>query len=329
MKNNTLIGIIVIFFSVVLSVNSCNSPNEPGFTPVIAMHGGAGTITRDNMTRDKERDIRTAIDLALKSGFEIMENGGSSIDAVVAAVTVLEDSPHFNAGKGAVFASNGKNELDASIMDGKTLNAGAVSGTKHIKNPIKLARLVMDSSRHVFFYGDGAENFARNHDLEFVPEDYFFTQERWDSFLKAKNREAEKMGTVGVVALDKSGNLAAGTSTGGLTNKKFGRIGDSPVIGAGTYADNRTCAVSATGTGEYFIRTSAASSVSKLMHLAGKSLQEALDQVIHKDISTLGGSGGFVGIDSRGRVGFSFNTEGMYRGYLYQDEDPVVLFYKD
>jgi len=306
---------------------ACNS--TPTETPraVLVLHGGAGTITRKNLTPEMEKEYRTTLESALSKGYGILSRGGSSVDAVEKVVSFMEDSPLFNAGKGAVFASNGKNELDASIMDGKTLNAGAVSGITHIKNPIQLARLVMDSSRHILFYGNGAEEFAAMHNVPFVNEDYFFTERRWNSFKNAQ--KSSKHGTVGVLALDLQGNLAAATSTGGLTNKRFGRIGDSPIIGAGTYANNNTCAVSATGTGEYFIRTNAAATVSALMEFGDRSLQVALNTVIHEKISDLGGTGGLIGLDSKGNVAFAFNTEGMYRGYIKEAGSPVVNIYKD
>lgn len=280
-------------------------------------------------------------------GHQILSEGSSAIGAVELVIRRLEDSPLFNAGKGAVFTSTGTNELDASIMDGKTLNAGAVAAVKHIKNPVIAARLVMEKSPHVFLTGDGAEEFAREHDVEFVAPEYFYTDRRWESYIKRKEKEVkkaaastdsetdrevdgdEKYGTVGVAALDRSGNLAAGTSTGGTTFKRFGRVGDSPIIGAGTYADNNTCAVSGTGTGEYFIRLAIAHHVSALMAYEGKSVQEASDIMIHQKLTGLGGDGGVIAIDRHGNIAFSFNTDGMYRGHAGADGTPVVKIYRD
>ncbi len=244
----------------------------------LVIHGGAGTIKKETLPPEIEAEYEAKLTEALRTGYEILNNGGSSLDAVTNVINVLEDSPLFNAGKGAVFANNGLNELDASIMDGKTLNAGAVAGVKHIKNPITLARLVMEKSPHVMLAGGGAEIFARENGIDLVEQEYFYTDSRWKSLQRAIEKESgkpissvlsdydvDKLGTVGCVALDKDGNLAAGTSTGGMTNKKFGRIGDSPIIGAGTYANNNTCAVSCTGHGEYFIRLSVARDISSLM----------------------------------------------------------------
>ncbi len=298
----------------------------------IVIHGGAGTITRENLSQEMELEYRMVLEQALNTGYAIIASGGSSVDAVEATLVVLEDSYLFNAGKGAVFNSAGKNELDASIMDGKSLQAGAVSGVRHLKNPIKAARMVMDESHHVLLYGGGAETFASEHDLEFVEADYFFTERRWQSLQKARQKavdQSEKHGTVGAVALDRHGNLAAATSTGGLTNKRFGRIGDSPIIGAGNYANNNTCAVSATGTGEYFMRTVAAHNVSSAMEHGGYSLSEALSLVLNNQIGALGGTGGMIGIDKEGNIAMVFNTEGMYRGYYLNNEEPVVKIYAD
>jgi beta-aspartyl-peptidase (threonine type) len=246
----------------------------------------------------------------------------------------MEDSPLFNAGKGAVFSSQGINELDASLMDGGTLASGAVAGVTRIKNPIVLARYVMERSWHVLLAGPGAEAFAAEQGMELVDRKYFFTQRRWDALEKARAKEAaqpaeKKHGTVGVIVLDAAGNLAAGTSTGGLTNKRFGRVGDSPIVGAGTYADNRTCGVSGTGQGEYFIRLGVARDISALMEYRGYDVQRACDTVIQEKLTALGGSGGVVALDARGNVGFSFNTSGMYRGYLKQGSEPITLIYKD
>jgi len=303
---------------------------------VVAIHGGAGTILRENMTPDQEREYHEALRVAMQTAAATLESGGTALDAVVAAIVTMEDSPLFNAGKGAVFSNRGINELDASLMSGKTLAAGAVAGVTRIKNPILLARLVMEHSSHVLLAGSGAEAFAAEQGVEMVDPAYFFTQDRWDSLQKAKEKEHEgarpevkKHGTVGVVVRDKDGNLAAGTSTGGLTNKRFGRVGDSPIVGAGTYADNRSCAVSGTGQGEYFIRLGVARDIAALMEYRGWDLQRACDHVIGEKLTALGGSGGVVALDAKGNVAFAFNTSGMYRGYLKKGAEPVTLIYRD
>ena len=308
----------------------------------LAIHGGAGTIERGNMTPEKERAYCNGLEQALSAGYEILKRGGSSLDATEAAVRVLEDDPHFNAGRGSVFTSAGTNEMDASIMDGRTLKAGAVGSVQHIKNPIALARLVMEKSPHVMLDCAGAEAFAKANGMELVDQKYFFTQERWDALQKVKAAEKNKAtgdgisflitdqdrhGTVGAVALDKDGNLAAATSTGGTTNKMPGRIGDTPVIGAGTYANNQTCAVSCTGDGEYFIRVVAAHEVSALMQYGGMKLQEA-GQTAVNSVKKLGGTGGLIAIDRNGDIALQFNTSGMYRGYVDPDGKFVVEIYR-
>ena len=309
----------------------------------LVVHGGAGTIERSEMTPQREREYRAGLERALTAGYEILKRGGSSLDATEAAVRVLEDDPHFNAGKGAVFTSVGTNEMDAAIMDGKTLNAGAVASLKHIQNPVSLARLVMEKSGHVMLDGEGAEAFAKVNGIQLLPDQkYFFTQERWEALQKIKAAEKsgggagekkylitdqDRHGTVGAVALDQNGNLAAATSTGGTTNKRAGRVGDSPVIGAGTYANNITCAVSATGDGEYFIRATVAHDVSALMEYCGMSVQEAAQSALHK-VAKLGGSGGLIAIDRQGDVALPFNTSGMYRGYVDPNGKFVVEIYK-
>jgi L-asparaginase / beta-aspartyl-peptidase len=308
----------------------------------LVIHGGAGTIERSKTTPEKEREYRAGLGRALTAGCEILKRGGSSLDATEAAVRVLEDDPHFNAGKGSVFTSAGTNEMDAAIMDGKTLAAGAVAVLKHIKNPISLARLVMEKSGHVMMDGDGAEAFAQENGIKLVDQKYFFTQERWEALQKIQAAEKKRTGTVGkafvitdqdrhgtvgAVALDKSGNLAAATSTGGTTNKRPGRVGDTPVIGAGTYANNATCAVSATGDGEYFIRVTAARDISALMEYHGISLKEAGQAVLDK-VAKLGGTGGLIAIDNQGNVTLPFNTAGMYRGYVDPDGKFVVEIYR-
>jgi L-asparaginase / beta-aspartyl-peptidase len=308
----------------------------------LAIHGGAGTIDRGEMTPEREGEYRAGLERALTAGYEILKRGGSSLDATEAAVRVLEDDPHFNAGKGSVFTSAGTNEMDAAIMDGKTLAAGAVASLKHIKNPISLARLVMEKSGHVMMDSEGAESFAKENGIELVNQKYFFTQKRWDALQKIKAAERsrtsgpgkeflitdqDRHGTVGAVALDQSGNLAAATSTGGTTNKRPGRVGDTPVIGAGTYANNATCAVSATGDGEYFIRATVGRDVSALIEYRGMSLKDAAQAALDK-VAKLGGTGGLIAIDGQGNVTLPFNTAGMYRGYLDPNGKFVIEIYR-
>ena len=307
----------------------------------LVIHGGAGTLERSKMTPQQEQEYRAGLERSLRAGLEILQRGGSSLDATEAAVRVLEDDPHFNAGKGAVFTSAGTNELDAAIMDGQTLKAGAVASVKRIKNPISLARLVMEKSPHVMLDCVGAEAFAQEQGVELVEEKYFFTQERWDALQRVKHGEKQagaagkrfiisdqdRHGTVGAVALDANGNLAAATSTGGTTNKRPGRIGDSPVIGAGTYANNATCAVSGTGDGEYFIRATVAHDISALMEYRGMSLPAAAQAALDK-MAKLGGEGGLIAIDKNGEMALPFNTSGMYRGYTGQNGKIVVDIFK-
>lgn len=309
----------------------------------LVIHGGAGTIECSEMTPEKEREYRAGLERALTAGYAILKRGGSSLDATEAAVRFLEDDPHFNAGKGAVFTSAGTNELDAAIMDGKTLNAGAVAVVKYVKNPISLARLVMEKSGHLMMDGEGAEAFARENGVERLPDQkYFYTQERWDALEKIKTAERKRTsragkpfvitgqdrhGTVGAVALDQNGDLAAATSTGGTTNKRPGRVGDTPVIGAGTYANNATCAVSATGDGEYFIRATVSRDVSALMEYRGMSLRGAAQAALDK-VAKLGGTGGLIAIDRQGNIALPFNTSGMYRGYLDPNGKFVIKIYK-
>ena len=308
----------------------------------LAIHGGAGTIERTNMTPEREHEFRAGLEGALTTGYEILKRGGSSLDATEAAVRTLEDDPHFNAGKGSVFTSAGTNEMDAAIMDGKTLAAGAVASLKHIKSPIDLARLVMEKSGHVMMDSEGAEAFAKENGIELVDQKYFFTQDRWDALQKIKAAEKsrtsgvgkaflitdqDRHGTVGAVALDQDRNLAAATSTGGTTNKRPGRIGDTPVIGAGTYANNATCAVSATGDGEYFIRATVGRDVSALMEYRGMSLNDAARAALDK-VAKLGGKGGLIAIDQQGNIVLPFNTAGMYRGYVDPNGKFVVEIYE-
>lgn len=309
-----------------------------GQSPIaIVVHGGAGTISRDRMTPELEKAYRQKLEEALRKGYGILQNGGSSLDAVEATIQILEESPLFNAGRGAVFTDAGTNELDASIMDGKTLNAGAVAGVRRIKSPIQAARAVMERSPHVMLTGEGAEAFARAVGLEMVEPDYFKDEKRYQQYLRAKQKsgkqsldyeEIEKHGTVGCVALDQAGNLAAGTSTGGMMMKRFGRVGDSPIIGAGTYADNAACGVSATGWGEYFIRLAVAHDIVALMKYKGMSVQEAAQTVIDK-VGKLGGDGGVIALDRQGNIAMPFNTKGMYRGYVDTQGNIKVMIYDD
>jgi beta-aspartyl-peptidase (threonine type) len=288
-------------------------------------------MSRAKLTPEKEAEYREALKHALTTAEATLVQGGSSIDAVVAAINTMEDSPLFNAGKGAVFTNIGTNEFDASIMNGADLQAGAVASVKNIKNPIALARAVMDHSPHVMLVGAGAEAFAEIHNIERADAEYFYTERRWQSLQKVRARQEKENagGTVGVVILDTYGNLAAGTSTGGMTNKRWGRVGDSPIIGAGTYASNKTCAVSATGHGEYFIRLGMTRSISMLMEYNNMTLQQAADLMIQEKLTDWGGTGGVVAVDHNGNVAFSFNTSGMYRGYLKQGAEPVVAIFKE
>lgn len=311
----------------------------------IVIHGGAGTIVKENMSDSLEAAYKAKLKEAITAGHEILKSGGTSLDAVTQTINIMEDSPLFNAGKGAVFTHDGSNELDASIMDGSTLNAGAVAGIKHIKNPINLARDVMQKSEHVMLYGKGAEEFAQTLGYKMMDTSYFYTQNRYESLQKVlekeKSKEAKqisfedpfiknsKFGTVGCAALDKHGNLAAGTSTGGMTNKRWNRIGDAPIIGAGTYANNATCAVSSTGWGEYFIRAVVAYDISALMEYKGMTLQEAATEVIQKKVPALGGDGGIVAIDKEGNVAMEFNTTGMYRATMNSKGELIIKIYKE
>jgi L-asparaginase / beta-aspartyl-peptidase len=293
----------------------------------IALHGGAGVITRDKMTPEMEKEYRAMLSVALDSGKRILSHGGTALDAVEKTIRVMEDCPLFNAGKGAVFAHSGKNELDAAIMDGSNLAAGAVAGVTDIKNPITAARCVMTRSQHVMLAGAGASEFAKEQGLEIVPPEYFRTEKRYNELLEALKKE--KNGTVGCVALDKNGNLAAGTSTGGMTNKKYNRIGDAPIIGAGTYANNMTCAVSATGHGEFFIRWTVAHDISALIEYKGLSLKEASELVVMDKLVKAGGSGGVICVDKNGNISMPFNSKGMFRGFATADGKESILIYDD
>ena len=325
---------------------SCNQQNPvPMSTPTpearpayaIAIHGGAGTIRREDMSPEKEQSYQAALDSALTIGETILKNGGTSLDAVEQTITWLENCPLFNAGRGAVFTHEGKNELDASIMDGATQKAGAVGSVMTVKNPITLARAVMEKSPHVFLTGRGAEQFAAENGITLTDPKWFFTQERWDALQKIQAEEAKKsgsldrrtdskFGTVGCAALDNQGNLAAGTSTGGMTDKRWNRLGDSPVIGAGTYASNDACAISCTGHGEYFIRYAVAHDVWALMVYKGLSLADACELVVNKKLVEKGGEGGLIAVDKDGNISLTFNSEGMYRGYARPGERKVMIY---
>jgi beta-aspartyl-peptidase (threonine type) len=334
-----------LLISTMLLLASCNtnsSPaagdNKPG--PItIVIHGGAGTIRKENMTPEKEKAYHEALQTALDSGYRVLERGGKSIDAVIAAIKVMEDSPLFNAGKGAVFTNEGKNELDASIMDGSNLMAGAVAGVTTIKNPITAAHAVMMKSEHVMMIGKGAERFAEEQGLTIVDPSYFFDSIRYKQLLKAKqeesNREAwlydpyikdKKFGTVGAVALDQFGNIAAGTSTGGMTNKRYGRVGDAPIIGAGTFASNTSCGISATGWGEYFIRLGVARDIAALVEYGNLTVAAAADSVVMKKLPKLGGDGGIIALDRKGNFTMTSCTEGMYRGYRNAGETKTFIY---
>jgi len=304
----------------------------------IAIHGGAGTLVKGMMTPDLEAAYKSALRLALTEGYKVLENDGNAVQAVEAAVKYLEDSPLFNAGKGSVFTAAGTHEMDASIMDGKTLEAGAVSLITGIKNPVALAKDVMEKSEHVFLAGDGAMQFAKQLDYEVKDASYFYDEFRHNQWLEIKDTDSfqldhatkkdSKFGTVGAVACDKNGNIAAATSTGGMTNKKWGRVGDSPMIGSGNYANNKTCAVSCTGSGEFFIRAVVAYDVSCLMEFKGLSLEEASQEVVHKRLPKIKGDGGLIAVDTNGDIAMPFNTEGMYRASKSSNGKEEISIYK-
>jgi beta-aspartyl-peptidase (threonine type) len=304
----------------------------------IAIHGGAGTLVKGMMTPEKEKAYQQALQKALEIGYQILEKRGSAVDAVEKAVKALEDSHLFNAGKGSVFTATETHEMDASIMDGKTLEAGAVSLITGIKNPVSLAKDVMEKSEHVFLAGEGAMQFAKANKYSLEEPDYFYDELRHQQWLAIKDtdnfqldhsvKKDSKFGTVGAVACDANGNIAAATSTGGMTNKKFGRVGDSPMIGAGNYANNKTCAVSCTGSGEFFIRGVVAYDVSCLMEYKGLSLEAAANEVINKRILEIGGDGGLIAVDAQGNITMPFNTEGMYRGVKTSKGIDVISIYK-
>ena len=317
MKKYLCLLIIILF--------SCNNHDENKIAIVI--HGGAGIILKENISKSKEDSIINKLDEAISKGWELLKKGQSSEIAVIETIKILEDSPLFNAGKGSVFNNEGKVENDASIMRGNDLNAGASSGTSNVKNPITLAANIMNHSEHVFLSGKGAENFAKNRNLEIVNNEYFHTKFRYNQLLNKKGED--KYGTVGCVAIDVNGNIVAGTSTGGMTNKKWGRIGDSPIIGAGTYANNSTCGISSTGSGEYFIRTVAAYQVSSLLENHNYDLKKAMNKVIHEKIGAIGGDGGMIGIDKNSNISMEFNTPGMYRAYVNKYGEKEIFLYEE
>jgi beta-aspartyl-peptidase (threonine type) len=311
----------------------------------IVIHGGAGTILKSDMTPHLEEAYVRGLDEAISAGKKILEKGGNALDAVQGSIKILEDNLLFNAGRGSVFTKKGVQEMDAAIMDGQTLKAGAIAGVRNVRNPIQLAYEVMTESNHVFLSGKGANDFAIKRGLKLEPDDYFFSQFRYDQWKEIRDSDTysldhthqdlnelmkdKKFGTVGAVAVDMHGNIAAATSTGGMTNKKFGRIGDSPVIGAGTYANNKTCGISCTGHGELFIRSVAAYDVSALMEYKGLSLQEAMDEVVHKKLVAIKGEGGMIGVDAHGNTAMVFNTAGMYRAMINQDGVKTIGIYKE
>jgi len=347
----------IILFLIAFSNLPAQQPLNENF--VLVIHGGAGTINRGDMTPEMEKAYKDALTAALQKGYDKLKSGSPALDAIQAAITYMEDSPLFNAGKGAVLTSEGKAELDAAIMNGSNLTAGSVAGVTTVKNPILAARAVMEKSVHVMMAGKGADQFAASQGLEIVDPSYFIIEKRVKALekvkaadsikiinekskkstgnnnsefpkplLKQKENHDYKYGTVGAVALDRYGNMAAGTSTGGMMNKKFGRIGDAPVIGAGTYANNATCAISCTGWGEYFIRLVMAKSVSDLMEYKNLSLENAANEMIMKKLPSLGGDGGLIAVDKNGNIAMPFNTSGMYRGYVKMDGKVVVEIYK-
>jgi beta-aspartyl-peptidase (threonine type) len=336
----TLLTLLLI--AMVIPLESVHPSANSGIMLVI--HGGAGTIERSKMTPEQDAAYRATLAEALVAGYGVLSDGGSALDAVEAAVCVMEDSPLFNAGKGAVFTNEGKNELDASVMDGSNRKAGAVAAISGVRNPVKAARLVMERTSHVMMVGAGATQFAHDQGLVFEDSAYFYTDKRWEELQRTQAEERKQqgefgslelphmhLGTVGAVALDASGNLAAATSTGGLTNKRWGRVGDSPIIGAGTYADNNSCAVSCTGRGEIFIRCSAAHEVAALMEHSGLSVSAAAKRVVHEELMELGGpgTGGLIALDRKGNFAMELNTPGMYRGHIGADGKPHVFIYGD
>jgi L-asparaginase / beta-aspartyl-peptidase len=347
---------LILFTSLLTNLLFSQIINDTMKNFVLVIHGGAGTILKKNMTPEKEAAYREKLTEALQTGHDVLKNGGTSEDAVQAAIMVMEDSPLFNAGKGSVYTNKETNEMDAAFMDGKTLKAGAIAGVRTIKNPIVAARTVKDQSEHVMLVGEGAEQFAASKGVVIVDTTYFFDQNRLNQLRDLKEKEKmildhdsdggwvkpdsseiefnvdlnpeKKFGTVGAVALDQYGNLAAGTSTGGMTNKKFGRVGDAPIIGAGTYANNNTCAVSCTGHGEYFMRNVVAYDVSAMMEYKNVSLEEAAKEIVNVKLEKQDGRGGLIAVDAKGNFTMPFNTDGMYRGYVKSDGTIHVFIYK-
>jgi L-asparaginase / beta-aspartyl-peptidase len=345
------LALIILICSTALSAQTPTAAHHWA----IILHGGAGVIERKTMSPEAEAAYRASLAEALRLGSSVLDQGGSSLDAVETAIRYLEDDPLFNAGKGAVFTADGRNELDSAIMDGATLKAGSVAGVTHVKNPITLARAVMEKSPHVMMIGQGAEKFATERGMEMVDPSYFFTEHRWDELIQQLQKEgrpipprpanappppakpmsqlvppdAHKWGTVGVVALDRQGNIAAGTSTGGVQAKLYGRVGDSPIIGAGTYASNASCGVSATGTGEYFIRLTVAREICALVQYKNMTVQAAADNVIHTQLQALHGDGGVIVLSPDGQMAWSFNTPGMFRARLAEGGKPKISIYAD
>ena len=332
MNNRNILSTLALLL---LIFHSCKAPADQAvvtssdpepFEYALVLHGGAGYMNFENLPEPAREIYHHALDSALQLGLDVLKGGGSSLDAVEAVIRCMEDNPLFNAGKGAVFTSEGKNELDASVMTGQDLNAGAVAGVRDIKHPISAARAVMEQSEHVMMAGHGASVFAEKSGLEMVDPSYFFTEDRFESLQKASSKD--KHGTVGCVALDRAGNLCAGTSTGGMTNKKYGRIGDSPIIGAGTYANNATCGVSATGHGEYFIRWTVAHQISVLMEYKGYDVETAAREVVEKTLVEVGGDGGVICLDKFGRPAMVTNTSGMFRAYGNSEGERMVAIFK-
>jgi beta-aspartyl-peptidase (threonine type) len=331
------LALLFVLIATAICVISCKSPHSTSGDQLknpamdsqawaIVIHGGAGPMTKANLDTSLERQYKEALTTALHTGKKLLSEGGTALDAVEMTIRVMEDNPLFNAGKGAVFTHEGKNELDASIMDGSNMAAGAVAAVTDIKNPISAARMVMARSPHVLLTGAGASQFAKEQGLEIVPPSYFYTQRRWNDLQEILKKE--KTGTVGCCALDKHGNLAAGTSTGGMDNKRYNRIGDTPIIGAGTYANNATCAISATGHGEYFIRWTVAHDISALIEYREMSIQDAAELVVNKKLVKAGGSGGVIGLDRKGNIAMPFNSKGMFRAFATADGKEAVLIYK-
>ena len=318
-------------------LSNMNSETKNESKPALVIHGGAGTISRALLSAEREAAYRDGLQKALLRGWQVLTGGGDALDAVEAAVCVLEDDPLFNAGRGSVFTHNEKHEMDAAIMSGADLRAGAVAAVDGIKNPIKLARCVMEETEHVLMCGSGAEEFAREAGMEFAPPEYFFDEFRYEQLLQARREDevrldhslVKKFGTVGAVALDARGHLAAATSTGGMTNKRFGRVGDTAIIGAGTYADDKTCAISCTGHGEFFIRTVTAYDIACLMKYKGLTLNEACEQVVEVTLRELGGEGGLIAVDQTGNIALPFNCDGMYRAWITSKSEAQIAIYRD